>query len=49
MKNTIENMKNSDEATMVGIAERGEYRMRGGRRERLNEEEMPLLFLIPLV
>ncbi len=49
MKNTIENMKNSAEVTSIGTAERGEHRKRGGRRKRLSEEEMPLLFLIPLV
>ena len=49
MKNTIENMKSANEVMSVETIVHGEHRKRGGRRERLNEAEMPLLFLIPLV
>ena len=49
MKNTSENMKDSNEDTNNEPTVYAAPKNRGGRREKLNETEMPLLFLVPLV
>jgi hypothetical protein len=49
MKNTKEIMKSKNKAVDEEITDHNALRKHGERREKLNEAEMPLLFLVPLV
>lgn len=49
MKNTKEIMKDSNTETNDEATDYAASKRRGGRREKLSETEMPLLFLVPLV
>ncbi len=49
MKNTKEITRSSNEMTNEAATDYAAPKNRGGRREKLNAAEMPLLFLVPLV